>query len=68
MVKIVQERTAKRHDVNLRFELTRVDDESRVAGGGSSGGWFLSRFGSWGASIEVEAVVASLEDVAIVGY
>src|SRR5271165_6811327 len=48
-------------------ELTRVDDVSRVAGGRSSGGFFLSCFGSCGACLEPEAVVACLKDVAMVG-
>ena len=46
--------------------MTRVDDASRVAGGGSSSGFFLSCFGSRGARLEPEAVVAYLKDVAMV--
>ena len=67
--------TEETMDVDFRFELTRdfhreltrVDDVSRVAGGGSSGGFFLSCFGSCGACLEPEAVVACLKDVAMVG-
>ena len=40
---------------------------SRDAGCGSSAGFFLSGFGGSGAGSEPEAVVAGLEDVAVVG-
>ena len=56
-------------DLTLDFhlEVTRVDVMSRDAGNWSSLFFFLSGFGGSGAGPEAEAVIAGLEDVAVVG-
>lgn len=56
-------------DLTLDFhlEVTRVDVMSREAGNWSSLFFFLSGFGGSGAGPEAEAVIAGLEDMAVVG-